>query len=65
MKTFIFYTPEGNTYSPENKLCENFQILGFEEDISQQCALQKFLLQNSWVSEYGFSIEKIMIKQVF
>ena len=30
MKTFLFYTVEGITYSPKKVICENFQILGFD-----------------------------------
>lgn len=43
MKSFILYTSEGSTYSPENVLCENFQILGFAQGESQNQACDLFL----------------------
>ena len=64
MKSFIFYTSEGITYSPTDVLCENYQILGFESGNSQQEAFDAFLINNLWISEYGFSFEKIMTRQV-
>lgn len=64
MKTFLFYTDEGITYSPTVVECENYQILGFESGKSLNEAFNNFLINNSWVSEYGFSIENIMIRQV-
>lgn len=64
MKSFILYTSEGSTYSPENVLCENFQILGFAQGESQNQACDLFISQNSWIIECGFSIDKIQIKQV-
>lgn len=64
MKTFLFYTCEGITYSPTDVLCENYQILGFESGKSQKEAFDIFLINNLWVSEYGFSVENIMTRQV-
>ena len=43
MKSFILYTSEGSTYSPENVLCENFQILGFAQGESQNQACDLFI----------------------
>ena len=64
MNTFLFYTSEGKTYSPTNVLCENYQILGFASGNSQKEAFDTFLINNLWVSEYGFSFENIMTRQV-
>ena len=64
MKTYLFYTGEGITYSPIDVLCENYQILGFASGNSQQEAFDSFLINNLWVSEYGFSFENIMTRQV-
>ncbi len=64
MKTFIFYTAEGVTLSPQNTVCENFQILGFEKGFSQELAFQSLLNNNPWISEYGFSQRKIICRQV-
>lgn len=64
MKTFIFFTGDGFTYSPTDVLCENYQILGFESGKSQEEAFDTFLVNNLWVSEYGFSLENIVTRQV-
>ena len=64
MKSFIFYTSEGMTFSPNNSLCENFQILGFEKAKSEKTALDQFLINNIWIGEYGFSLWKIICKEI-
>ncbi len=64
MKTFLFYTGEGITYSPTDVLCENYQILGFDSGNTQREAFDNFFINNPWVSEYGFSHENIMLRQV-
>lgn len=64
MKTFLFYTDEGITYSPTDVQCENYQILGFESGKSQNEAFNNFLNNNTWVLEYGFLLERIMTRQV-
>ena len=64
MKSFIFYTSEGITLSPNNSLCENFQILGFEKGLSKQIALRTLLKYNSWIEEYGFSKDEIIGEEI-
>lgn len=64
MKTFLFYTDEGITFSPTNVQCKNYQILGFESGKSQNEAFNSFLNKSAWVLEYGFSLERIMTRQV-
>lgn len=64
MKSFIFYTGEGITVSPNNSLCENFQVLGFEEGLSKDIALETLLKNNSWIYEYGFSQNEIICKEI-
>ena len=64
MKSFIFYTSEGITLSPNNSVCENFQILGFEKGISKDIALRTLLKNNSWIDEYGFSQDEIICKEI-
>lgn len=64
MKSFIFYTGEGSTFSPTNEMCENFQVLGFESGFSKELALQTLLENNSWISKYGFSRDIIQCRQV-
>lgn len=64
MKSFIFYTIEGITLSPNNSLCENFQILGFEKGLSKQIALRTLLKNNPWIEKNGFSQNNIIIKEI-
>ena len=64
MKSFIFYTGEGVTLSPNNSICENFQILGFEKAMSKEIALESLLQNNSWIDEYGFSKDEILYKEI-
>ncbi len=64
MKSFIFYTGEGITVSPNNSLCENFQVLGFEKGLSKDIALETLLKNNSWIYEYGFSQNEIICKEI-
>ena len=64
MKSFIFYTSEGTTVSPNNSLCENLQVLGIEEGYSKDIALETLLKKNSWIYEYGFSQDEIECKEI-
>lgn len=64
MKSFIFYTSEGITLSPNNSLCENFQILGFADAHSKDIALEILLKNNSWIYELGFSQNEIICKEI-
>jgi len=64
MKSFIFYTSEGVTLSPNNSLCENFQILGFEKGMSKENTLETLFKNNFWIEEYGFSKDRIICKEI-
>ncbi len=64
MKTYIFYTGEGKTLSPNDSVCENFQILGFEKGESEKKAIENLLKRNVWISGCGFSENKIIYRQV-
>ncbi len=64
MKSFIFYTSEGITVSPNDSLCENFQVLGFEKGHSKAIALETLLKNNSWIYEYGFSRSEIICREI-
>lgn len=64
MKSFIFYTSEGVTLSPNNSLCENFQILGFEKGMSKENVLETLFKNNFWIEEYGFSKDRIICKEI-
>lgn len=64
MKSYIFYTDEGITESPNRNIVENFQILGFENGINLTEALQHLLDSNEWIFETGFSEKKILYKEI-
>lgn len=64
MKSYIFYTDEGVTESPNENIVENFQILGFENGINISEALQHLLDNNKWIFETGFSEKKILYKEI-
>lgn len=46
--TYLFYTDEGYTISPNDKDVENFQILGFEEGVDKEDALRNLHKSNMW-----------------
>ena len=64
MKTYIFYTGEGFTESPNEDIVENFQILGFENGINLSEALHHLFDNNQWIFTTGFSEEKILHKEI-
>jgi hypothetical protein len=59
MAQFIFYTFEGGTIAPDNTEVENLQILGIENGLCSNDALEKLLTDNKWIEEYGFSKDDI------
>jgi hypothetical protein len=59
MAQFIFYTFEGNTIAPNNTDVENLQILGIENGLCSNDALEKLLTNNKWIEKSGFSKDKI------
>lgn len=65
MNEYVFYTTEGITLAPnEDDDIDNCQLLGFVE--AKNCSEAKDLLleNNPWIVEKGFSMSKIMVKQV-
>ena len=59
MAQFIFYTFEGSTIAPNNTDVENLQILGIENGVNSNNALEKLLKNNKWIEESMFSKDKI------
>ena len=59
MAQFIFYTFEGSAIAPNNEDVENLQILGIENGVNSNDALERLLIDNEWIEEYGFSKDKI------
>lgn len=65
MNEYIFYTTEGTTLAPiQDKDIDNCQILGFIEAKNSSEAKVILLENNPWIVEAGFSMSKIMVKQV-
>ena len=61
MKTFIFYTSEGYTESPDCGAIDNCQLLGEAKGESAKEALDNLLKENPWIIENGFHIGKGLI----
>ena len=64
MNEYMFYTFEGFTQSPNKTDCENLQILGFETAENLEVAKEHLLVNNDWISKYGFDTEKILSKKI-
>ena len=65
MNEYIFYTTEGITLAPnQDEDVDNCQILGFIEAKTCTEAKELLLKNNPWIVEAGFSMNKIMVKQV-
>lgn len=64
MKEYVFYTLEGYTSSPNNKECENMQLLGFEHGLNEQSAKENLIKNNGWIEELDFDVSEIKFKQL-
>jgi hypothetical protein len=65
MARYIFYTDQGYTISPNDNELENLQILGIDDGVDEKDATKNLLLNNSWIIETGFSLDKIKCKLIF
>lgn len=66
MNEYIFYTPEGHTDAPNDKVeVENCQLLGMAEGKDVSEAKKNLLLDNPWISEAGFDLSACFVKQLF
>jgi hypothetical protein len=54
MKEWVIVSPEGTTLSPNEKVFENFQVLGFVHAESNVAALKKLKEENQHISGSGF-----------
>lgn len=61
---FIFYTTEGDCYSPSMENVENLQILGFESGYNSGDALYKLLINNDWITDYMYAIGEIRGRRI-
>lgn len=59
MNTYLFYTDEGYTVAPNNKKLESLQILGIEEEKTEDEALAKLFRNNEWIENETFSKSRI------
>lgn len=65
MNEYVFYTTEGLTLPPnEDEDVDNCQVLGFVEAMSSSEAKRLLLKNNPWIVKAGFSMGKIMVRQV-
>lgn len=64
MNNYIFYTDEGQTFTPNDECINNLQILGFEKGDTQEEALENLYKNNTWIEEYGFSRESIVCRAI-
>lgn len=64
MKHYIFYTTEGYTFSPNYNDIENCQILAFEHAIDIKSARDLFNQHYAHLVKQGFSLEKIVCKEI-
>lgn len=64
MKQYVFYTTEGYTYSPNNEEIENCQILAFGISNSYENAIASFNKEYAHLVSLGFSLEKIICKEL-
>lgn len=54
MKSFLFFTDEGFTYDPNEKIIENLQILGTGEGDDILEAFKHFKINQSYLKEFAF-----------
>lgn len=56
MKTYLFYTMEGYTESPNSNSIENCQLLGEAKGETVEDAFVCLLKNNTWIEENGFHV---------
>ena len=56
MGTYIFYTLEGRTESPDGQEVENCQLLGEANGENAGEALSQLLSENPWIESCGFKV---------
>ncbi|PKP47545.1 MAG: hypothetical protein CVT95_05510 [Bacteroidetes bacterium HGW-Bacteroidetes-12] len=61
MKSFIFLSPEGVCFSPDDNVMENFQVIGTVEDVpDKKIALTTLLDDNSWIEQFGYDTDEFI-----
>ena len=66
MKKFIFLTPEGKTFSPNNSEVENLQVIGIIENaLDQNDAFKKLLKENEWIIDAEFNVAEFICYEIY
>ena len=61
MKTFIFISPEGVCFSPDDNVMENLQVMGTVENVpNKKTALKVLLEENRWIEQSGYDTEEFI-----
>ena len=64
MPLYVFYTAEGETYSPTGAVVENLQLMGFARGLDYNEALSILLDENAWITCQGFDSSQFQHRQV-
>ena len=65
MKKYIFITPEGKTFSPNEDEVENMQVIGIVENVfNEDEALKKLLIENEWIIDAEFNIAEFICYEI-
>ena len=65
MKKYIFITPEGNTFSPNQNGVENMQVIGIVDNVlNENEALKKLLIENEWIIDAEFNVAEFICYEI-
>jgi len=64
MKNYIILTNQGFTESPKNQEIENQQVLGYINSDSEYEVIEKFVKENPWILEKGFSKNEMIVREL-
>jgi len=65
MNRYIFITNEGITLSPNGSEVENFQVMGFVDNVTNEDeALKKLLIDNEWIIDAEFNVAEFICYQI-
>jgi hypothetical protein len=59
MTHYIFTSPQGQTFAPNEQEVFNFQVIGFAFGNNEAEALDILLLDNDWIQQNDFDIDLI------
>lgn len=64
MNKYVIYTAQGYCEDPDGNEVDNYQILGWIQANDKKEAVEKFLNDNSWVSEKGYDKHGFVAQQL-